>query len=339
MITKRFRLAAAVLLLSAMGLSASRADDPVVFNQPYNTDEDTSWDSYTAPGDTPATVYDNFALQASTDVTAVQWQGTYIDHNNLNANPAAPNVTAFQISFYADNNGTPGTQISTVTVPIAGCAQSSLGTVGFNAFNDSVTHQISYYSYRATLPTPFGAAAGRTYWLSIVGVNATAAPIWSWYASTDDGDTTCIQDFAGNRITRPSDRAVALEGVAAALDITPAATVVVTAKKASANTGSPGVFTVSLPSPATGKLKVKYTLGGTAINGTDYARLSGKAKFKAGESSVDVLVTPPTPPVGVYYGAFNKKVTLTLQPGPGYTVATPAPAKVKIVRTAGIILP
>ncbi len=329
-----FRLAALPLFLAAAPLG--HAADPVVYSQPYNAAEDTTWDSYNAPGVSPATVYDSFALSTASDVTAVQWQGTYLDHENLANNPTSANATSFVVSFYADNNGQPGAPLSTVTLPIADCAQTSLGTVGFNAFNDPTTYQIAFYSYRAALPAAFTASAGQTYWLSVVGNNSAATPIWSWYASTADGNTTCFQDFAGNRISRPHDRAFALEGTAAAT--APTLGVATTVKKANANTGSPGVFTLSLSAPAAAKLKVKYVLGGSAVNGTDYQALGGKAKFKPGQSSVDVQVVPTAPPVGVQFDAFKKSVTLTLQTGDGYTLGTQS-AKVKIVRTAGIILP
>ena len=143
-------------------------------------------------------MYDGFALASAANVTAVQWQGTYINHNNLASNPAAPNVTSFVVSFYADDNGQPGAQLSTATLPVSACAETSLGTVGFNAFNDSTTYQIAYYSYRAALPAPFTAAAGQTYWLSVVGNDGSATPVWSWYASTADGSTVCFQDYAGS---------------------------------------------------------------------------------------------------------------------------------------------
>ena len=75
----------------------------------------------------------------------MQWQGTYIDHNNLRNNPTSPDVTGFTIGIWSDNNGQPGSQITSQTVPIATCNQTSLGTVGFNAFNDSTTYQIALY--------------------------------------------------------------------------------------------------------------------------------------------------------------------------------------------------
>ena len=196
------------------GLAAGplRADDPVVYSQPSADYEDTTWDSYTAPGATPATVYDNFTLTNSGRITAVQWHGDYIDHNNLNNNPAPADVTGFTISFWTDNNGQPGQQISSQTLAVSACNETSLGTIPFNAFNDPTTHEISFYSYRAVLPTAFDASGGTAYWVSIVGTCSQNTPIWSWYASSTGDNANCFQDYAGNRINRPGDRAFALEG-------------------------------------------------------------------------------------------------------------------------------
>lgn len=327
-------LSSSVLPLFLLAGAAVGHADPTVYSQPYTRSEDTTWDSYTAPDASSATVYDGFTLTAASDVTAVQWQGTYIDHDNLGNNPVAANATSFVVSFYANTNGQPGAQISTATIPVAGCAQTSLGTVGFNAFNDPTTHQIAYYSYRAALPVPFAAAAGQTYWLSIVGNNSTGTPVWSWYASTADDDTTCFQVFGNNRVTRPTDRAFALEGVTAATGV-PAISAAATVAKTTIGSGMPGVITLTLPAPVTARLKVKYLLGGTGVNGTDYALLNGKAKFKPGQSSVDVQIVGQ----GDLGGASKKTVTLTVQSGDGYTVGTTTPVKVKIKPSNVIVLP
>lgn len=333
MLVRILHLPTALWLFLTATAAVSHAD-PTVYSQPFTRAEDTTWDSFTAPGATPATVYDGFALASAANVTAVQWQGTYINHDNLASNPAAPNVLSFVVSFYADNGGQPGAQLATATLPVAACAETSLGTVGFNAFNDPTTYQIAYYSYRAVLPTPFTAAARQTYWLSVVGNDGSTPPVWSWYASTADGNTVCFQDYAGNRLTRPHDRAFALEGTAATAT-TPTISAAATVAKTTVGSGAPAVISLTLSAPATSKLKVKYTLGGSGVNGTDYRTLSGKAKFKPGQSSVDVQIVGE----GDLGGANKKTVTLAVQPGNGYTVGTAKPVKVKITRSSVIVLP
>ena len=158
---------------------------------------------------------------------------------------------------------------------IANCNPQTLGTIGLSYDNDPTVYQLPLVGYRAVLPTPFAATAGQQYWLSIVA-NTTDQNLWGWYSGTG-GDDATLQDFNG-RLTRQQDRNFVFEGIAAV----PTVSLAVTAKTADANTGSPAVFTLTLPSPATTKLKVAILLGGTAVNGMDYALLGGKVKFKPG---------------------------------------------------------
>jgi hypothetical protein len=65
-----------------------------------------------------------------------------------------------------------------------------------------------------------------------------------------------------------------------------------------------------------GALAVNYTLGGTAINGTDYQLLSGSTVIPDGATGVEVAVTPIDDSLreGV------ETITLTLAPGAGYGI-------------------
>lgn len=70
-------------------------------------------------------------------------------------------------------------------------------------------------------------------------------------------------------------------------------------------------------------LKVAYTVSGSAVGGRDYATLSGVKKLKAGRTSATLQIVPLSD------GA-KGTVLLTLQPGAGYTLGSPATAKSKI---------
>ncbi len=336
MLTRSFRSSSILPLLLAT-VTLSHAADPVIYNQPATpSDYYTTWASQVSPSGTVATGYDDFTLASATSISAVQWNGNYLDTNTPSANPIAPNTTSFTVAFFADNGGLPGAQLATTTIAQGDCTPTLLGTDGFSTSDSIPTYQIPFYSYRAVLPTPFTAAAGQKYWVSIVA-NTTDENLWGWYSGSG-GDNASIQNYQGTQ-NRSMDRAFALEGATPAAATAPTVSVATTVKTADANTGAAGVFTLTLSAPATAKVKVKYVLGGTAVNGTDYQTLSGKAKFQPGQSSVDVQVVPSPPPVGVQFDAFKKTVLLTLQPGDGYTVGTSKPAKVKIVRSEGIILP
>ena len=56
--------------------------------------------------------------------------------------------------------------------------------------------------------------------------------------------------------------------------------------------GAGSKFYLSRTGSTTSALTVNYTMGGTAVNGTDYTTLSGTATIAAGATGVDVIVTP-----------------------------------------------
>jgi hypothetical protein len=62
--------------------------------------------------------------------------------------------------------------------------------------------------------------------------------------------------------------------------------------------GDPGVFTLVRTGDLTNALTVDYTLGGTALPGVDYHRLTGAATFLAGESVVTVTIRPIDDAIG-----------------------------------------
>ncbi len=152
-------------------------------------------------------------------------------------------------------------------------------------------------------------------------------------AADDSVTANGLDEVAGLLINRYADAAAdgPLLSTPAAL---PVASMSATTPKTTVG-GAPGVITVSLSAPAPAKLTVKYTLGGTGVNGTDYQTLGGKLKFAAGQSSADVQIIGQ----GNLGGASKKTVLLTLLPNKNYTVGTTKPAKVKIIPSNVIVLP
>jgi acetyl esterase/lipase len=88
----------------------------------------------------------------------------------------------------------------------------------------------------------------------------------------------------------------------------------------------PGVFTVSVDSAPAADLTVRYTVAGTAVNGTDYAPLSGSVTIPAGQTSATVEVDPVAD--GVLETA--ETVYVTLAPSSSYAVGSPSTAGVDI---------
>ena len=76
----------------------------------------------------------------------------------------------------------------------------------------------------------------------------------------------------------------------------------------------------------TGSLKVAYTIGGTAKPGVDYAKLSGSATIRAGQTYADVLVKP----IATSSKPGTKTVILTAKAGSGYVLGAATKATVNI---------
>ncbi len=97
---------------------------------------------------------------------------------------------------------------------------------------------------------------------------------------------------------------------------TPTLSIAATTANATETDSTPGVFRITSDVKATTALTVNYTVSGTATNGVDYTRLLGTATIAAGQSSVDVLVTP----VDDVLSEGNEAVTLTLATATGYAI-------------------
>ncbi len=78
----------------------------------------------------------------------------------------------------------------------------------------------------------------------------------------------------------------------------------------------PGSFLITRDGSTAGALTVNYSIAGTALNGTDYAPLSGSAVIPVGYSTVTILVTPVDDAI---YDP-GKTVMLTLADGGNYRV-------------------
>jgi uncharacterized repeat protein (TIGR03803 family) len=108
----------------------------------------------------------------------------------------------------------------------------------------------------------------------------------------------------------------------------PTVDVAATIPKVTVGSGKTGIFTLTLSATAGRALTLKYTLSGSAINGTDYKLLTGTSQIKAGAKTVEIKIVPR----GDLDGAAKKTVTLTLEAGTDYTVGKVGAAQVKIVK-------
>ncbi|MBS0262123.1 MAG: PEP-CTERM sorting domain-containing protein [Planctomycetes bacterium] len=189
----------ALILCMAFLLAPARAGADVIYRQTTDLSFVAGTQNDTSAFGNYATAYDNFQLPFRTEITGVDWTGSYF-------NPASPaTITAFTVTFWSNASGQPGsTALQTIVVSgVAG--ESSTGFGGVDAAGNPV------FVYNADISTSqFIAAAGHTYWLSIVP-DLDYPPQWGW-ESGYGGDGVSYQDFFGSRGQIDFDLAFGLTG-------------------------------------------------------------------------------------------------------------------------------
>jgi len=163
--------------------------------------------------------FDDFTSAEAATIRTVSWQGSYCREGIL-APPGPPPAVSilFRVQFVSDVNGRP----QSFGVPLHATTFTPADAHEQFAFN-SLWHQnetdseCASYSYRATLPTPFSATAGKRYWLLIQSVISNAAPIpagggvaWGWRISSPDNNVSAYGDLHGGIATVPRDLAFSL---------------------------------------------------------------------------------------------------------------------------------
>ncbi len=106
----------------------------------------------------------------------------------------------------------------------------------------------------------------------------------------------------------------------------PTVTIVATDESASESGADPGAFTISRTGSTASELTVMYSVAGTAVNGTDYAPLSGSITIPSASPSATVTVTP----IDDADTEGDESVVLTLSAGAGYLVGSPNSATVTL---------
>ena len=157
--------------------------------------------------------FDNFTVSASGYVETVSWRGFYL--GNVQPAPApTPDVNDWEIAFYADNAGVPGTQLFFESFAAADVAETLQGTTVFNAGG---AFNINLYRYSVSLTNPFAFNGSTQYWISIMSRSDVSNPEFALLGATG-GDDASYQQFLGpgmsvtGAIARAADRAIVLEG-------------------------------------------------------------------------------------------------------------------------------
>ncbi len=197
--------AAASVTLAAGGATRSSLNPPGV---PTSIEARTS--QAATNGADPVQGFDDFTFPLGATFSQVAWQGIYCIATN-NSGPPSPTASAFNITIHADSGGQPvaGAALATANFSLAQVNQT-LGGVFNNATCGAATNtRWSLYSYSATLPTPFVAAPGVRYWLSIQAVTPSFSTFYGWRRGTTDNRVS-YQLFNGALSRFTVDRAFSL---------------------------------------------------------------------------------------------------------------------------------
>ncbi|MEM7316829.1 MAG: hypothetical protein AAF497_27160 [Planctomycetota bacterium] len=116
-----------------------------------------------ATGNVGWRTYDNFRMLGGGRVSEVTWQGYYYDFLDTDNNPPSPDTTGWNINFYADNQGRPGTPLQQNNISAFNVSSSFAGTTG----------TAGVYDFEAVLPNTFLAEQDRPYWISIQATSPT----------------------------------------------------------------------------------------------------------------------------------------------------------------------
>ena len=119
--------------------------------------------------------FDNFSIAAGGAINQVSWVGLYTNQTLFLNEP--PNTTNWDIDFYANNSGVPGTLLSDTNLAAAGVSSQILGTGSFGGST------FTMYEFTANIPE-FDAAAGTTYWFSPFSDNPDESAKFIWVQGT-----------------------------------------------------------------------------------------------------------------------------------------------------------
>jgi len=199
----------------------------------------------------------------------------------------------------------------TITRP-SGTLETAAPLVVYYSLSGTAVNGVDYQSLPGSVVIPVGS--------STATVNVTPIP-----NSLVGGSETVILTLLSNaayQFGSPISDTVTIANAPAAL---PLVSMNVTDGAASF-AGHTGTITVTRNGSTTTSLTVPYTLGGTAVNGTDYTSLPGSVTIPAGASSANITISP----VVSATSTTAKTVVLTLAASSAFQAVSPTSATLNI---------
>jgi hypothetical protein len=153
----------------------------------------------------------------------------------------------------------------------------------------------------------------------------TIAPIADSLEESAESVVLTLQSGTGYLLGSPTSGSVEIYDTAPTAPPN-AVTLTVTDASASESPGNAGAFLVSRSGPIDAPLLVRMTIGGTAINGEDYATVSDAVQIPAGAASIAITISPRADTLA----EATENVTLTLALDAAYVVGSNASGTVTI---------
>lgn len=181
---------------SENSISIAGCPEYALFAQQYHMPSDTLWRASTSDANTPGSirVFDNFADAGSINRLCF-WglNGYYTDNWFI----CFESPMMFDIRFYSDNNGVPGSEVASYLVT---CTGNRTGLIYGGAFE--------LYEYYADLPQPVDLLDG---WISIQGLGNMSDCWFVWMSAAQGLDETSYQWDGHALVTSNRDRAFCLQ--------------------------------------------------------------------------------------------------------------------------------
>lgn len=194
------------LLLPILATPAAMAAE-VVYEQPAGSAG--TWASDVRPSGAGFQTFDNFSLAQASSIGSVTWRGGNLDLGG--DGPVPLDTTSFRLSFWSNAAGAPGAALFSVDVAFA----DVIATFQGEETATGAALPLDVYEFEADLGGSFAAAAGTTYWFSVLSMSPTSDPTFVWRSGTGgDGNSYQVALSSGGVVTdsfvRGGDRAFSL---------------------------------------------------------------------------------------------------------------------------------
>jgi hypothetical protein len=181
---------ATILGLAILAASSAKAQT-VLYNQYLSLAT-----AYVSDNASSSTLYDDFTLSAGGVIKNVSWYGT-------DPGEYSTGFTGFTVEFLSDNGGLPGSVLADnfIGAPAGEYATHYMGDPGYQLFG-----------FSGTLSTPFTAAPGTEYFLSIAADISGGDWYWTTADQGDNGAVGCGGDYGNSFYPIDTDVAFTLSG-------------------------------------------------------------------------------------------------------------------------------